>query len=118
MRPRTRANKSRASSSKRGARMDTVVETRRGKLRGRRSDGVASFKGIPYAQPPFGANRLLPPRPVEPWQGVRDALTFGPKSPQGPYPPGIAEALAELVGPGEDCLSLNIWTPDPGKAGL
>ena len=98
--------------------MDTVVETRRGRLRGRRSDGIASFKGIPYAQPPFGANRLLPPRPVEPWHGVRDALAFGPKSPQVAYPPGIAEALAELASPGEDCLTLNIWTPDPGKAGL
>jgi para-nitrobenzyl esterase len=98
--------------------MDTIVETRRGKLRGRLSDGVASFKGIPYAQPPFGANRLLPPKPVEPWDGVRDALAFGPKSPQVAYPPGIAEALAELAGSGEDCLTLNIWTPHPGKAGL
>jgi carboxylesterase 2/para-nitrobenzyl esterase len=44
--------------------------------------------------------------------GVRDALAFGPKSPQVEYPPGIAEALAELVGTGEDCLTLNIWTPD------
>ena len=98
--------------------MDTVVETRRGKLRGWLGDGVAVFKGIPYAAPPFGANRLLPPRPVERWDGVRDALAFGPKSPQVAYPPGIAEALAELVGPGEDCLTLNIWTPDTSKAGL
>jgi len=98
--------------------MDTIIQTRHGRLRGCLSDGVASFKGIHYAQPPFGANRLLPPRPVEPWHGVRDALVFGPKSPQVSYPPGIAEALAELVGPGEDCLTLNIWTPHPGKAGL
>jgi para-nitrobenzyl esterase len=82
------------------------------------SSGVASFKGIPYAQPPFGANRLLAPRPVEPWHGVRDALAFGPKPPQVAYPSGIAAALAELVGSGEDCLTLNIWTPHPGKAGL
>jgi carboxylesterase 2/para-nitrobenzyl esterase len=98
--------------------MDTIIQTRRGSLRGRLSDGVVSFKGIPYAQPPFGANRLLAPRPVNPWHGVRDALAFGPKSPQVAYPPGIAEALAELVGPGEDCLTLNIWTPHPDKAGL
>jgi carboxylesterase 2/para-nitrobenzyl esterase len=97
--------------------MDPVVETRRGKLRGRLADGVATFKGVRYAAPPFGANRLQPPRPVEPWDGVRDALAFGPKSPQVSYPPGIAEALAELVGMGEDCLTLNVWAPDPGPAG-
>jgi carboxylesterase type B len=97
--------------------MDSVVETRRGKLRGRLSDGVTTFKGVPYAAPPFRANRLRPPQPVEPWGGARDTLAFGPKSPQVPYPPGIAEALAELVGPGEDCLTLNIWTLDLGAGG-
>lgn len=98
--------------------METIIQTRRGSLRGRLVHGVASFQGVPYAQPPFGANRLLAPRPVEPWHGVRDALAFGPKSPQVAYPPRVAEALAELVGRGEDCLTLNIWTPHPGKAGL
>ncbi len=96
--------------------MEVIVETRRGKLRGRRGDGVAAFKGVPYAAPPFGGNRLRPPRPVAPWVGVRDALAFGPKAPQMPYPPGIAEGLAELVGVGEDCLTLNIWTPDVDAA--
>jgi carboxylesterase 2/para-nitrobenzyl esterase len=92
--------------------MHSVAETRQGKLRGSVSDGVIAFKGVRYAAPPFGANRLRPPRPVASWTGLRDALAFGPKSPQVPYPPGIAEALAELVGPGEDCLTLNIWTPE------
>jgi para-nitrobenzyl esterase len=97
--------------------MDPVAETRRGKLRGSFSSGVAAFKGIPFAAPPFGPNRLRPPAPVEPWDGMRDALAFGPKSPQMPYPPGIAEVLQELVGAGEDCLTLNVWTPDLGAAG-
>ena len=79
--------------------------------------GVTTFKGVPYAAPPFGANRLRPPTPVDPWDGVRDALAFGPKSPQVAYPPGIAEGIPELVGPGEDCLTLNIWTPDLGPRG-
>lgn len=95
--------------------MHAIVETRNGKLCGHVSDRAAAFKGIPYAAAPFGVNRLHPPQRVKPWDGVRDALTFGPKSPQVAYPPGIAEALAELVGPGEDCLTLNIWTPDPNS---
>jgi carboxylesterase type B len=49
---------------------------------------------------------------------VRDALTFGPKSPQPPYPPFVALLLPELVGPGEDCLTLNVWSPELGAAGL
>ena len=91
--------------------MDPIVETLQGKLRGHLSDDVATFKGVPYAAPPFGANRLRTPQPIEPWDGVRDAFAFGPKSPQVSYPRGIAECLAELVGAGEDCLTLNIWTP-------
>ncbi len=98
--------------------MDAIVATGQGKLRGRLSENVAAFKGVRYAAPPFGANRLQPPRPVPRWNGVRDALEFGPKSPQVPYPPGIAESLAELVGSGEDCLTLNVWTPGLGSAGL
>ena len=94
--------------------MDAIVETRRGTLRGERSNATCAFKGVRFAAPPFGANRLLPPQPVEPWPGVRDALAFGPKSPQVAYPPGIAEGIPELVGSGEDCLTLNIWTPNLG----
>jgi carboxylesterase 2/para-nitrobenzyl esterase len=41
---------------------------------------------------------------------------FVPKAPQVPYPPRIAEGPAELVGVGEDCLTLNIWTPDVDAA--
>ncbi|MEY9199462.1 carboxylesterase type B [Sinorhizobium fredii] len=91
---------------------DIVVKTKSGDLRGSVVNGTLSFKGVPFAAPPFGTNRLRPPQPVEAWNGVRDAIAFGPKSPQVEYPPGIAEALAELVGPGEDCLTLNIWAPE------
>ena len=94
------------------------VKTRAGKLRGSIGSDAVSFKGVRYAAPPFGANRMRPPKAVAAWDGVRDALTFGPKSPQVAYPPGIAEGIPELVGSGEDCLSLNIWTPDVGAVGL
>jgi para-nitrobenzyl esterase len=94
-----------------------VVKTRSGAVRGSVADGVHVFKGIPYAAPPVGANRLRPPQPVVSWQGVRDALAFGPKPPQPSYPSEVSAVLPELVSPGEDCLNLNIWSPDLGSTG-
>src|SRR5262245_17533334 len=55
---------------------EAIVATRYGKVRGSVADGVYTFKGIPFAAPPFGPNRLRPPQPAEPWSGVRDVLTF------------------------------------------
>jgi para-nitrobenzyl esterase len=81
-------------------------------------EGVVAFKGIPYAAPPFGAYRFRPPQPVEPWQGVRDTLNYGPTVIKPPYFPPFDVLLSEPIIAGEDCLNLNIWTPDPGKAGL
>jgi carboxylesterase type B len=98
--------------------MKTVAKTRCGEVRGSVADGVHVFKGIPYAAPPVGANRLRPPQPVAPWSGVRDALTYGPTPPRPPYPPPWDLIFAEMSTPGEDCLTLNIWTPDLGAAGL
>lgn len=95
-----------------------VLKTRSGAVRGSVASGIHMFKGIPYAAAPFGPNRLLPPRPVEPWSGVRDALTFGSKPPQPNYPPDVSAILPELASPGEDCLNLNIWSPNLGAARL
>ncbi|HEX7199628.1 MAG TPA: carboxylesterase family protein, partial [Dongiaceae bacterium] len=97
---------------------DVVVETRQGRLRGALSAGIASFKGIPYAAAPFGANRFKPPQPAPSWKGVRDALAYGPTAPKPPYFPPFDEILIEPIIAGEDCLNLNIWTPNPVATGL
>ncbi len=98
--------------------MDTVVRTQLGAVRGATIEGIAVFKGIPYAASPFGARRFQPPQPVEAWNGVRDALTYGATVTKPPYFPPFDVLLPEPAIAGEDCLNLNIWTPDPGKAGL
>ena len=92
--------------------MNAVVNIRHGKVRGSIDDGVKSFKGIPYASPPFGANRLRPPVPLEPWGGVRDALIYGRTAPQPSVPPSIAALIPNPAIAGEGCLNLNIWSPD------
>ncbi|MFJ3303652.1 carboxylesterase/lipase family protein [Streptomyces sp. NPDC086549] len=95
---------------------DPVVRTPYGAVRGRYERGVAVFRGIPYAAPPFGPRRFRPPEPHEPWDGVRDAGAFGPTAPKPPYSEAFAHYLSDPVVAGDDCLNLNIWTPEPGPA--
>jgi len=92
---------------------DPILETRYGALRGKRKEGLAVFRGVPYAAPPTGPLRFRPPRAPKPWEGVADALRPGPPPPQ--LPGGIAAMLgASVQGCDEDCLRLEIWTPGPG----
>ena len=96
--------------------MDTLVTTTAGGRARSLVDGVRAFKGIPYAAPPIGANRFQPPRPAATWKGVRNTLTYGPKTRQPSYPPGIALLLNELTAGGDDALTLNVWAPAFGSA--
>lgn len=89
-----------------------VVHVRDGAVRGKTELGVWAFLGIPFAASPFGANRMRPPQPVQPWHGERDATAHGPTVPKGDYPPQYARLFPEVVIPGEECLNLNVWTPD------
>ena len=96
----------------------TTAETRQGTVEGTQANGVHVFKGIPYAAAPFGPRRLRPPEPPPPWDGVRDCTGFGPTAPKSGYPPPFDTLLAEPAIAGDECLNLNVWTPDPGQAGL
>ncbi|MCX4674132.1 carboxylesterase family protein [Streptomyces sp. NBC_01433] len=92
--------------------------TAHGAVRGTLEHGVAVFRGIPYAAPPVGARRFRAPEPPEPWQGVREAVAYGPTAPKRPYAPPLDELLPDPEVAGEDCLNLNVWTPSTGPAGL
>jgi para-nitrobenzyl esterase len=95
---------------------ELVVRTKGGDLRGARENGVAVFRGVPYATPPVGDLRFAPPRPAQPWQGVRDTRQDGPIAPQARS--RLAHIMGDFERPqSEDCLTLTIWTPaaDAGK---
>lgn len=94
------------------SRHDTVVELDQGVLAGIEKHGVLRFCGIPYAAPPVGQGRWRPPGPAPQWEGVRQARAFGPRAMQNPSP--LERALgADETPMSEDCLSLNVWTPEP-----
>ena len=84
-----------------------------GQISGQVVDGVHRFLGIPYAEPPFGENRFLLPVPRRAWDGLRPATEYGPICPQTGR--GMPD---DVPAEGEDCLSVNVWTPDPGAGGL
>jgi para-nitrobenzyl esterase len=85
-----------------------IVMTSTGKIQGSIERGVLIFKGIPYAEPPIGELRLSAPLPKEAWDGVLDAVKFGPLALQ-PY--GFNTPQPRPVQSEKDCLTLNIWTP-------
>lgn len=91
------------------------ARTTGGEVRGRWEDGVAVFRGVPFAEPPVGHLRFAAPRPARPWDGTRDASVFGPPPPQ---PAGTA--VSPPAGPDgtEDWLTVNVWSPSPGATRL
>lgn len=87
------------------------VETQSGTLAGAEVDGARIFRGIPYAAPPVGPARWLPPAPPLAWSGTRDATRFG----NDPMQPPGKRSTSRAPGNSEDCLFLNVWTPAEGE---
>jgi para-nitrobenzyl esterase len=101
---------------------EPIANTTLGQVRGTEVRGIRVFQGIPYGAPTDGENRCRPPKSAQPWNGVRNAIVFGPSSPQMmgpvasamPRPPrmdlfGLADPPD--INQSEDCLVLNVWTP-------
>ncbi|MEJ1975613.1 MAG: carboxylesterase family protein [Acetobacteraceae bacterium] len=89
------------------------VETGQGAVEGLQVKGVGEFLGIPYAAPPVGDLRWRPPIAAQPWTGVRQATRFGAACAQ-------ITTLGVFAGPAndnEDCLTLNVFTPQTGASG-
>ncbi|XP_031555482.1 putative inactive carboxylesterase 4, partial [Actinia tenebrosa] len=96
-----------------------VVDTAAGSVRGRLQNvihglSVKQFVGIPYAEPPVGELRFARPQPAKPWNGVKEAVKFGPICPQFLMKQffSLPENITIEEEPqDEDCLTLNVYTP-------
>lgn len=83
------------------AQQSSQVKVEHGVLQGVLKNGLTIYKGIPFAAPPLGDLRWRAPQPAAKWEGVKQALAFGPSPIQGESAPDKSE----------DCLYLNVWTP-------
>lgn len=101
-----------------GTSAEPIITTTLGPVRGSTGHAHLSFLGIPYAAAPVGDRRWAAPQPPDAWDEPRDATSFGPAAwqPTG----GPLDGLVPGMGSddqGDDCLSLNIWTPATDPAG-
>ena len=104
-----------------------VVQTDKGTVQGVKQDGVDAFLGIRYAAPPLGERRFKRPEPAAAWSGIADATGLGAPcmqlySASGPNESALTRQIqtifptsTEAKNDNEDCLFLNVWTPDAAK---
>src|SRR5262245_37827593 len=84
-----------------------TVDTDKGAVEGALLGSTRAFLGIPYAAPPTGALRWKPPAPHDKWT---DALKATKKGPSCTQYGALSQTLDATSG--EDCLTINIWTPE------
>jgi para-nitrobenzyl esterase len=87
--------------------MPAPVKVEGGLVQGAVESGLTVYRGVPFAAPPVGDLRWRAPEPAAKWEGVRQALKFGPSCVQGMRAPAAGQGPET----GEDCLYLNVWTP-------
>ncbi len=87
-----------------------IIDTTYGKIQGYKENGLVIFKGVPYAEPPINELRFSPPVEKKPWDDVLDASEYGHCAYQG-YSQ-LEDFTGKLQPESEDCLNLNIWTPN------
>lgn len=80
-----------------------VVKVAGGWIKGNVTEDLCIYKGIPFAAPPVGDLRWKAPQPVQPWEGIKETVNYGPGPVQGAGAP--SEEFSE------DCLYLNVWSP-------
>src|SRR5262249_4559204 len=87
----------------------TLIHLADGDVQGTMVGGTRRFLGIPFAAPPLATLRWRPAAAVIPWQGVLQADTFA-------KPCAQLASIQAGASDNEDCLYLNVWTPDPAPA--
>lgn len=97
--------------------IDRIINVAEGKIKGIAANNPAYtiFRGVPYAQPPVGELRWQAAAAPKSWEGIRNCDVFPAVSIQAEQVEGSfyqKEFFPEAVLMSEDCLYLNVWTPD------
>ena len=88
-----------------------TIQIQSGKVCGYIDNGVYIYKGIPYAK----AERFMPPKAPDKWEGIRSSRAYGPTAPQGKRMGWYSDEQAFAFNwddgyADENCLRVNIWT--------